>query len=203
MALPIAKIPPNPPFAKVGTRQCLFGNNLSYKALVVATCLALSACGFHLRGSGGDNSFAQNLFVEGTGPTGTFISAFASALTGAGGNLSGAAGTSTAIVRLYKASYIRQPITLSRTGRATGFDLIYRISYDVRTPKGEILQLRKEFEAKREYFNDQTLPLAQLSEEGQIREELEKEAAQTLLRNVVTVLKQAPESAPAVPLNKL
>ena len=171
--------------------------------LLLAACFALSACGFHLRGSGGDTSFAQNLYVEGPGASGSFLSTFSSSLTGAGGNVAGAAATSTAVVRLYKASYIRQPITLSRTGRATGFDLIYRVSYDVRTPKGEVVQPRKEFEAKREYFNDQTLPLAQLAEEGQIREELEKEAAQTLLRRVVNALKRVPEGPPASPETKL
>jgi LPS-assembly lipoprotein len=170
---------------------------LKTPALALAACLALSACGFHLRGSGGDTSFAQSLYVEGAGASGGFLGAFSASLTGAGGNMVGAAVNATGVVRLYKAAYIRQPITLSRTGRATGFDLIYRVVYDVRSPKGEVLQARKEFEAKREYFNDQTLPLAQLAEEGQIREELEKEAAQALLRQVVNVLKRAPEGAPA------
>ena len=176
---------------------------LKTPAWALAACLALSACGFHLRGGGGDTSFSQNLFIEGAGASGSFLGVFGTALTGAGGSLVGAPVNSTGIVRLYKAAYIRQPITLSRTGRATGFDLIYRVSYDVRTPKGEVVQPRKEFEAKREYFNDQTLPLAQLAEEGQIREELEKEAAQTLLRRVVNALKQVPEGPPASPETKL
>ena len=167
--------------------------------LALAACLALSACGFHLRGSGGDTSSAQSLYIEGAGATGSFLGTFAATLSGAGGSVVGSPATSTAVVRLYKASYIRQPITLSRTGQATGFDLIYRVVYDVRSPKGALLQTRKEFEAKRDYFNNQTLPLAQLAEEGQIREELEKEAAQALLRQVANVLRRAPEISQAAP----
>jgi LPS-assembly lipoprotein len=172
-------------------------------ALALAACLALSGCGFHLRGSEGDKTFEQQLYIEGPGAGGTFLGVFGSTLTGVGGSVVGAPVNATAVLRLYKAVYLRQPITLSRTGRATGYDLIYRVVYDVRSPKGEILQGRKEFEAKREYFNDQTLPLAQLAEEGQIREELEKEAAQSLLRRVVNVLRRVPDNTQAAPEPKL
>lgn len=171
---------------------------------LLAACLALSGCGFHLRGSEGDTSFAQKLYVEGPGTAGgAFIGVFGTALTGVGGNIVASPAASTGVVYLYRASYLRQPITLNRTGRATAFDLSYRIVYEVRSPKGEVLLPRKEFEIKRDYFNDQTLPLAQLAEEGQIREELEREAAQSLLRRVVNVLRRGrEESAPAAPLEK-
>jgi len=160
----------------------------------LAVCLALSGCGFHLRGSGGDTSFAQNLYFQGPGVTESpFVSVFGMALTGVGGSIVASPATSTGIVYLYKARYLRQPITLSRTGRATGYDLSYRVVYDVRSPRGDLLQPRREFEIKRDYYNDQTLPLAQLAEENQIREEIEKEAAQSLLRRVVNVLRQTPK----------
>ncbi|MFM8333009.1 MAG: LPS assembly lipoprotein LptE [Candidatus Methylumidiphilus sp.] len=171
---------------------------LKLPALALLAGFALSACGFHLRGSGGDTSFAQNLYIEGPGSIGsTFVGSFGTALTGAGGNIVSNPAASTAVLYLYQARYLRQPITLNRTGRATGFDLIYRVSFELRGPQGEVLQPRKEFEAKREYFNDQTLPLAQLSEENQIREELEKEAAQTLLRRVAVTLRRPVETPAA------
>ncbi len=161
--------------------------------LGLAVSLLLSGCGFHLRGSGGGTSFAQRLYIEGPGAAGSFLSVFDSAVTTVGGRIVATPAEASGIIHLYKAAYTRQSITLSRTGRATGFDLIYRIVYDVRSPKGEVLQPRKEFEVKRDYYNDQTLPLAQLSEESQIRSELENEAAQSLLRRVVNRLKQTAE----------
>lgn len=170
------------------------------KILGLVACLALSACGFHLRGSEG-TSFERNLYVEGPGTGSSFFGTFGTALTGAGGKLANAAAGADGVVYLYQALYWRQPITLSRTGLASGYDLSYRIVYEVRSPKGEVLQPRKEFEVKRDYFNNQTLPLAQLYEEGTIREELEKEAAQSLLRRVVNLLKQPHDSSPQ-PLDK-
>jgi len=163
-------------------------------ALALSTCLVLSGCGFHLRGSEGDKSNALNLYFDGPGVTSSgFIGVFGAALTGVGGNIVPTPVSANAIVYLYRASYQRQSITLSRTGHATGYDLNYRIVYEVRSPRGEVLQPRREFEIKRDYYNDQTLPLAQLFEESQIREEVEKEAAQSLLRRVVILIKQTPE----------
>lgn len=170
--------------------------------LLLASGLALSACGFHLRGSGEGAKLAQKLYIEGPGTNGSFLSTFGTALTDVGGGIVGTPIAASGIIHLYRATYVRQPITLSRTGRANGYDLSYRIVYDVRSPKGEVLQTRREFEVKRDYFNDQTLPLAQLAEEAQIREEIEKEAAQSLLRRVINVFGRLPEASPAPPEKK-
>ena len=59
-----------------------------------------------------------------------------------------------------------------------------------------MFQERKEFEVKRDYYNDQTLPLAQQAEEAQINEALANGAAQSLLRRVVNDIKKAPEPGP-------
>jgi LPS-assembly lipoprotein len=175
-----------------------------YAALMLLVVLTLASCGFHLRGSGGDSSFAQRLYLDGPAGHTAFAGLFGTVLTTVGGSLAGTPADSTGIVYIYRATSLCQPITLSRTGRATGFDLSYRIVYDVRTPKGEVVQSRKEFEIKRDYFNDQTLPLAQQAEEAQIYEALSNEAAQSLLRRVVNALRKMPEPGPepATPAEK-
>jgi LPS-assembly lipoprotein len=175
-----------------------------FAALMALVVLTLAGCGFHLRGSGGDTSFAQRLYLDGPGAHTGFASVFVTVLTTVGGSVAGAPADSTGIVHIYRATFQRQPITLSRTGRATGFDLSYRIIYEVRTPKGEVVQSRQEFEVKRDYFNDQTLPLAQQAEEAQINEALANEAAQSLLRRVVNALRKMPEpgAEPATPAEK-
>lgn len=182
-------------------------SKFSLKCCLMVAALSLlggtGGCGWHLRGTGGDASFAQRIYLDGPGASTGFAGVFGTVLNTVGGTLVSNPAQSTGIVRLYRATFQRQPITISRTGRATGFDLSYRIIYDVRNAKGEILQGRKEFEVKRDYYNDQTLPLAQQSEEGQINEALANEAAQSLLRRVVNQLKQSepPPTQPS-PLGK-
>ena len=72
------------------------------------------------------------------------------------------------------------------------FDLTFRVIYEVQTPKGDILIPEKELLVRREYFNTQGSPLGQGLEEVQIRSEMEMEAAQTLLRQVVFTLRDKP-----------
>ncbi len=181
-------------------RMNLFKAYPRFGALAIFVLMALAGCGFHLRGSkvggGADNAFAQRLYLEGPAAHTGFASVFAVALTAAGGKQVFEPAQSTAVVHMYQAIFRRQSITLSNTGTATGFDLSYRISYDVRSPKGVVFQERKEFEVKRDYYNDQTLPLAQQAEEAQINEALANEAAQSLLRRVVNDIKKAPEPGP-------
>ena len=69
------------------------------------------------------------------------------------------------------------------------FDLRLLVIYEVQNPKGEILVPEKELEIRREYFNTQGSPLGQGLEETQLRAEMEKEASQTLLRQVVFSLR--------------
>ncbi|HUL13002.1 MAG TPA: LPS assembly lipoprotein LptE [Methylococcaceae bacterium] len=162
-----------------------------FPTILAAVCLSLAACGFHLRGSG--PGIAQKLYLEGLGPGDSFVGTFGNAMSLAGGKVVPEAGQAGGVIHIYKASHFRRYLALSRAGRSVLYDLSYRVVYDVRTPKGEVLLPRQEIETKRDYFNDQTLPLGQAEEEGLIRQELEKEAAQALLRRAVFALSKAPE----------
>lgn len=159
--------------------------------LLATICLSLAACGFHLRGAG--PALAQSLYIEGLSPRDSFMGTFSSVVSLAGGRLVPDARQAGGVIHVYRATHHRRSITLGRFGRANEFDLSYRLVYDVRTSQGEVLLPRQEIEMRRDYFNDQTLPLGQAEEEGLIRQELEKEAAQALLRRATYALKRAPE----------
>jgi LPS-assembly lipoprotein len=159
--------------------------------VLAASCLSLAACGFHLRGTG--PAIAQDLYLEGLPPHDSFMGTFGSTMSMAGGKLASNADKAGGIIHIYKASHFKRYLALSRAGRSVEYDLSYRVVYDVRTSKGEVLLPRQEIETKRDYFNDQTLPLGQAEEEGLIRQELEREAAQTLLRRAVFALTRASE----------
>lgn len=147
--------------------------------------LSLSACGFHLRGSISQGSLAKSVFVEGDAHYEAFTGEFNDLLAHSGGTLAPTASDAGAVIHIVRARHERRPITLSKQGRANTYDLIFRLEYDVSTPKGEALLPRQEIEIKRDYYNDQTSPLSQSAEEDLIRQEMQKEAAQLLLRRIV------------------
>lgn len=158
-----------------------------FRLAIIAIMAVLAGCGFHLRGSAGP-TFAKGILLQGINAGNPLYNDFSGALTLVGGHLVKTPGEAAGIVYVHKAYHSRRSLTLSRFGRSTEFDLFYRIVYDVRSPTGEVLLPRQDIEVRRDYFNDQTLPLSQVAEEGVMRLEMQKEAAQTLLRRTISVL---------------
>ncbi len=135
---------------------------------------------------------AKSVFVEGDTRYDAFTGEFNNLLAHSGGNLATTASDAGAVVHVVRARHERRPITLSKQGRANTYDLIFRLEYDVTTPKGEVLLPRQEIEIRRDYYNDQTSPLSQTAEEDLIRQEMQQEAAQLLLRRIVYGLRHTP-----------
>lgn len=156
--------------------------------------ILLTGCGFHLRGSLPASGAAKSIFVRGMNHNHPFYQNFSQVLTYSGGSLADSVEHAGAVIQILRAGHDRRPITLSKQGLANTFDLSYRVEYEVLSPKGEKLLQKQELEIRRDYFNDQTYPLGQAEEEGQMRQEMEKEAAQALLRRVVSTLSHMPGS---------
>lgn len=157
---------------------------------ILIIAVFLSACGYHLRGD--DSQLAKSFYLEGLPASDPFWGVLDNALLLTGGKRVTSLATAAGIIHLYRATHQRRSITLGSQGRATEFDLTYRIVFDIRTTKGEIVLPRQELEVKRDYFNDQSLPLAQGEEESLIKQELEKEATTALLRRAGYAIKRSP-----------
>ncbi len=166
-------------------------------AMPALAALAISACGWHLRGEIPGSKEARTLFVSGIGPRVPFYSDFTQIFITSGGILATVPSQASAVVHIVSADHQRRPITLSQQGRANTFDLSFRVIYDVRTPKGEILIPKQELEVRRDYFNDQISPLGQGEEEAMYRVEMQKDAAKTLLRRVIYTLRQQKSASPS------
>ncbi|GAB6047210.1 hypothetical protein JCM19379_10340 [Methyloparacoccus murrellii] len=162
------------------------------RVLTLAAALLLAGCGFHLRGDLPGTPQEKTFFLTGINRSNPVYANFAQSLAAAGGTMAAKPGDARAIVNLVRVRHIRRPITLSAAGRANMFDLRLLVIFEVQNAKGDVLIPEKEIEVRREYFNTQGSPLGQGLEERQMREEMEKEAAQTLLRQVVFGLREAP-----------
>jgi LPS-assembly lipoprotein len=163
-------------------------------AALFTAMFLLAGCGFHLRGDIPGTTKDKTIFVSGTN-SGSFYNSFTQALAIAGGISAAKSQDASAVVHIASARHIRRPITLSAIGRANMFDLTFRVIYDIQNPKGDILIPEQELNIRREYFNTQASPLGQGLEEVQLRQEMEQEAAQTLLRRVVFSLRDKNASA--------
>lgn len=164
-------------------------------AAVGLIAVSVAGCGFHLRGEMPGSAESKKLYLAGLSNRSPFYGDLVQVLNYSGGTLAPAPAKAGAVLNVTLARHERRALTLSGQGRANTFDLTFRVIYDVRSPKGDILVPQQEMEVRRDYFNDQSSPLGQGEEEALMRQEMEKEAAQTLLRRVVYALNKKPTPA--------
>lgn len=87
-------------------------------------------------------------------------------------------------------------ISLNRTGLAYEFDLIYRLSYEIKTATGEVIEPKQKVKLNREQYTDQFLITARGEEEVQLRQEMLAEAAEILTNRLSYLLKNKYGNAP-------
>ena len=167
------------------------------RTLLMAALVAISGCGFHMRGQVPGTEKDKTVMVTGM-TTGSVYANYAGHLNNIGGKITKKPSEAVAVLNIVSTKHIRRPITLSSIGRANMFDLTFRVIYDIKSPKGEVLVPEREISIRREYFNTQTEPLSQSMEEGLIRSEMEKEASLVLLRQTIRIIQeqQAPVTQP-------
>lgn len=169
--------------------------------LVSATTLtlALSACGFRMRGANGSAMLpfkTMYLNVPGTPSLGIELRR----------NIEGAGGTDVindeklAEVKLEVLTNTRdkQVLTLNSQGRVREFTLYSRVSFQVRDNANNILLAPVEIVLRRTMSYDETLVLAKESEEATLYREMQSDMVQQILRRLA-VLKTAPAAAAVKP----
>lgn len=165
--------------------------------LAIAAALILTACGYHLRGHIDLPERAKVVYLEGVDRGQVFGQQLTELLGFAGATITYDRNQAGSVLHVMRAQHERRQISLSRAGKANAFELIYRMDYQVVTPKGEVLLAPQELELSRQYFVDQQFPLGQSEQESALRAEMEQEAAQTLLRRLRSTIENAPSrSAP-------
>ncbi len=150
----------------------------------LAASLSLSGCGYHLRGQVDLPDRAKVVYLEGVDRSQVFGQQFSELLGFAGARVTADRNQAGSVLHVMRSQHERRQISLSRAGKANAFELVYRMGYEVVTPKGEVLLAPQELELSRQYFVDQQFPLGQGEQESELRAEMEQEAAQTVLRRL-------------------
>jgi len=159
---------------------------LSSSALIVLISMACASCGFHLRNAGLNST--QSFYIEGLPYSDPFLVDITKVTVTAGGQVTANLAKADGIIHIHRASSQRRGMTLSQFGQTTMYELSYRVVYDIRSKAGEILVPQRDLEVVRDYYNSQTMPMAQAQEESVIQQEMRMEAAQSLIRQTINAL---------------
>lgn len=155
---------------------------------LILLLLALTACGFHLHSVGSLPPAMQRIQIEGLAENDPLMTALKTVLTRAGANVVHSAEGNDLIVHL-GIEETKRSISLNRSGLSREFDLGYNLIYDIKTAKGDIVEPPQKLKINREQYNDQFLILGRQDEENLLRQEMRDEAAETLVRRMMFLLK--------------
>jgi len=156
------------------------------KLILVAACMlslaALSGCGFALRGNVDLPPALDTVAV--TGDDIEMVDIIGDTLKKTGSRIVDSGDPSAAVLELTESEFTRDVRTTDSNGRATSYTLRYKIGYDVRTSKGDEIQINQRISQQRvlEYN-----PLQELQSEEEaefLQEEMQEEVVLQILRRL-------------------
>lgn len=141
--------------------------------------LILSACGYQLRGTIELPKGMENIYLEGA--SGQLRDEIQTALKFSKGQLVSTAEAAGIVIKIHKEAMRTRVLSVSSTGKANQFELIYELLFSIYEPSGVLLMANQRVQSQRSYFNDQEEVLAQTNEEQLIRNEMYSQAVRSIV----------------------
>ncbi len=158
---------------------------MRFLAVWLIAGILISGCGFHLRGKiplseslslvaveSSDNSLRQEM-IE--------------ALEGAGASVVEDAAAARAVLKLHDIKYERNVRTLDTRGKVNGYRLIYSVRYTVTGQDGAELRKSTPLRLERDFNFDSNQLLQTENEERVLREDMIRDMAQRIIRQLSTI----------------
>ncbi len=158
------------------------------KILILFSSLFITACGYHLRGSVDLPESLNKIYFQGA--SSHLKKSARKALRSSDAVLVKQSEIASMVVQIDKEKMDRKYLSLSPTGRATEYELIYTLDYTLIDAKGNQIAESQQIKIIKDYFNDQEDILAKNREEQVIRQEIYRQAAQTIFNRARFMLKK-------------
>jgi LPS-assembly lipoprotein len=139
----------------------------------------LTACNYHLRGTAEVPEVLRNVYVQNASLL--LNNSFKDTLKVAGGALVDKPNQKGVIVHVLDEKFDRRSLSLTSTGKASEYELVYSLTFEVLTIEGKAVMQKQKIEIKRNYFNDQQDIMGKGTEETQIRKDMYDQAVRELM----------------------
>ena len=141
----------------------------------VAMLLALSGCGFHLRGEADLAPELAKVYFEGGDPYDPLVRDWTRALTTAGSQVVEEPKDATAIVQILANSGNRRVLSVRATGKVQEYELYQTLQFRVRDAAGLELLEPQQLQVTRDYLFDSTDVLGKTGEEESLRRDMRRD----------------------------
>ncbi len=158
--------------------------------MILWLIVGLAGCGFHLRGVVELPPEKRVIALYGLPLTHPLASELRQLLALSQGELVTDPKAAASVLVISDIQEARRVLSLDQNGKAVEFELILRLRFEARTPAGKVLIPPEPIAIHRVYLNPQLDVIGKAVEESVIRAEMQREAAQTLLRRLRKVLEE-------------
>jgi LPS-assembly lipoprotein len=156
----------------------------------VLLALALSACGFQLRGSGGQYTLPFHSLYVGFSDTSALGTELKRNLRGGGTVVATDAKAADALFDVLAETRNKSILSLNSQGRVREYLLTYTLQFRVRDAKGAELLGPTEISLKRSYTFNESQVLAKESEESLLYRDMQTDLVQQILRRLAAIKPQ-------------
>lgn len=159
-----------------------------FAALLALALVAASGCGFHLRGKTELPASLARIAVVGSDRE--LVNSVKESLSFSGAEVldastAGQSGVTT--LQLTREFYERRVRSVDSRGLATSYFLVYEVDFRLEDAQGEAILKRNNLKERRDFNFDSTQVLQKEGEERFLREDMQREIAQTILRILGTL----------------
>ena len=155
--------------------------HFSKTIVVLILSLVVSSCGFHLRGQLPLPEAVNVIYID--ADRSDFTRELEASFRAAGATLVDSPTQAKAILQIADEYAEREVLTLNTDGRATAYKLFYTVDYLLANEKQELLKEGRLVE-QRQYSFDSGEAVRQESEENELLEEMYKELALKVVRQI-------------------
>ncbi len=162
---------------------------MMFKLFLLVVATLLSACGFHPKSSYSLPLELKSVYLDGGSPA--LREEMRQQLRHSKSELTESLAESKMVIKLFDENFQRRGVSLSERGKTNEYELIYRVEYELATPKDAVLLARQPLEIRRDYYNDQQAVLARDNEETTLRSEMATQVVRTMLNQARFALEKS------------
>lgn len=159
--------------------------NRALICIFLGVSTVLQGCGFHLRGTAEVPASMRHVLVQGVDPYGPFGAELVAQLRANGVQVVGAPQQASAILRITNQRNVRRVLSVSpQSGKLRELELYYSLDMTVVDRAGKVLVPLQQVSQTRDFTFDELAVLGKTSEEAVLREEMQQDMAQQILRRL-------------------
>lgn len=154
--------------------------------LLLALCLLQAACGFQLRGTGGDSALPdswRSMYLDSNSPNSEFTRTLKATFAASGVEWV-ERGAATYVLRLGPERFSQRNLSVNAQARAAEFDLQMSVDFLVQGQEGQVTMQRTTAAVNKQMENDPLNVVGKAEEVRILRSEMRSELASQVLRRI-------------------